>query len=1112
MEQSYIDSPAWRNALTLNERIAGLRGIPEQNGSDETRFDHKRAERRLERWRSQAPFVTESYFTQWLEAHQLAVESLLHLLGEPVASLHERHPGKPEWLAALEQAFSHPVFADLSGDPLSGILSYKEKDSERKSILVAIAPLIRQGLERFRQGVKTLQRSSSYVPFDADTVENLLLPHLAMLLVEKMSRTFVLEVNVARLQGVLQGDTPEARFHDFVNRLTKADVVLNILQEYPVMARQLVISIDHWVNYSLEVLRHLCDDWPALIAMLALENDPGKLSQIAAGAGDTHHEGRSVIIAHFSSGFKLVYKPHSLQVDIHFADLLSWLNRRGSDHPFRAAKVLDRETHGWTEFVHEQDCAGEEEIRRFYERIGGYLALLYVLEATDFHFENLIACGEHPILVDLESLFHARLDQAPIDQNPIAPAGRAWMNSVMRSGLLPQWLWANDDSDGVDMSGIGGESGQLTPDLVPTWEDVGTDAMRLVGKRMAMPASKNRPKLGDVEIDAMKYTDSIMTGFSSIYKLLMANREALLAEDGPIAAFADDPVRIILRATRSYALLLQASYHPDVQRDALERDRLFARLGSIIEKNPRMAQVIPAEKTDLELGDIPAFSSRPGSRDLWTSRNECIADFFDETSLDCVRRRLHELNEDDLARQLWIIQASMSAHAMEHVQELSRTNGADQQPAALSAKEIVPITGAGRSAAVESGQLLRAARAVADRLEWLAFRDQDEIGWLGVSLINERAWRLQPLGLDLYNGSGGIALFMAYLGALTGEERYTALAKMTLSSLLRQYERLKSVIKADDNIGAFSGLGGLIYVMTHAGMLLNEPAWFDQAEALVDAVSGSIDKDDMLDVIGGSAGCLLSLIGLYRAASKNSALAAAIQCGDHLIARAQPMARGIAWQTKMKATKPLTGLSHGASGMGLALMELAALTGEARFRKAAIDAIAYERSTFVPEMENWPDFRDHPTASSDKQANNKPPDPLITWCHGAPGIGLARLHSLRYFKDEETHNEINVALKTTLRMGFGQNHCLCHGDLGNLELLLQASQTFEDSQWRVYVDEITSRILDSISRHKWICGIPMGVETPGLMTGLAGIGYGLLRLAAPERVPPVLVLAPPILG
>jgi lantibiotic modifying enzyme len=39
--------------------------------------------------------------------------------------------------------------------------------------------------------------------------------------------------------------------------------------------------------------------------------------------------------------------------------------------------------------------------------------------------------------------------------------------------------------------------------------------------------------------------------------------------------------------------------------------------------------------------------------------------------------------------------------------------------------------------------------------------------------------------------------------------------------------------------------------------------------------------------------------------------------------------------------------------------------------------------------------------------------------------------------------------------------------------------------------------------------MPSGVHSPSLMTGVAGIGYGLLRLAAPEAVPSLLALRPP---
>jgi lantibiotic modifying enzyme len=40
----------------------------------------------------------------------------------------------------------------------------------------------------------------------------------------------------------------------------------------------------------------------------------------------------------------------------------------------------------------------------------------------------------------------------------------------------------------------------------------------------------------------------------------------------------------------------------------------------------------------------------------------------------------------------------------------------------------------------------------------------------------------------------------------------------------------------------------------------------------------------------------------------------------------------------------------------------------------------------------------------------------------------------------------------------------------------------------------------------------VAIDSPGLMNGLAGIGYALLRLAEPERVPSVLTLAPPVQG
>src|SRR4029077_7351245 len=102
---------------------------------------------------------------------------------------------------------------------------------------------------------------------------------------------------------------------------------------------------------------------------------------------------------------------------------------------------------------------------------------------------------------------------------------------------------------------------------------------------------------------------------------------------------------------------------------------------------------------------------------------------------------------------------------------------------------------------------------------------------------------------------------------------------------------------------------------------------------------------------------------------------------------------------------------------------------------------AYERSTFVAEEANWPDYRTRVKGDqSDSQF-------MVAWCHGAPGIGLARADSLEYMDDRETREEIRIALGKTVEADFGRNHCLCHGDLGNLDILLHAGQRGDESRW-----------------------------------------------------------------
>jgi type 2 lantibiotic biosynthesis protein LanM len=338
-----------------------------------------------------------------------------------------------------------------------------------------------------------------------------------------------------------------------------------------------------------------------------------------------------------------------------------------------------------------------------------------------------------------------------------------------------------------------------------------------------------------------------------------------------------------------------------------------------------------------------------------------------------------------------------------------------------------------------------------------------------------------------------VTLFLAWLGAITGSERYTALARLACAGMRRRIEDDRPFITW---IGGFVGWGGILYALTHLAALWSEPELLDEAERIVELLPPLVERDEQLDIIGGAAGCIGSLLSLYRQAPSNRTLAVAIQCGDRLVARAEPVASGVGWVNPLIAPVPLTGFAHGGAGMAWALMKLTALTGEERLRTTALAAIDFERSQYRPEARNWRDLRTRPEGDRDAFRS--------AWCHGAPGIGLARLSCLDILDNPDIRAEIDTALATTVITGFCRNRSLCHGDLGNLQFLLEAGHD--------QVSQISGMVLEIIRSEGWLCGTPLGVESPGLMTGLAGIGYGLLRLAEPARVPLVLTLAPPVSG
>jgi lantibiotic modifying enzyme len=179
------------------------------------------------------------------------------------------------------------------------------------------------------------------------------------------------------------------------------------------------------------------------------------------------------------------------------------------------------------------------------------------------------------------------------------------------------------------------------------------------------------------------------------------------------------------------------------------------------------------------------------------------------------------------------------------------------------------------------------------------------------------------------------------------------------------------------------------------------------------------------------------------------------------------------------------------------LLRLYAVTGDGALLAAAQEGIAYEDSLFVPEASNWLDLR------AEEQ-----PAFMTTWCHGAPGIGLARIAGLPMLTTPHVRQDIDAAIQTTQAFGVQGVDYLCCGSLGRADILLAASSRLSRPDLselaNTWAWQIVTRAEETgeFALHPLL---PKSVYCPGFFRGTAGIGYELLRIAHPDALPSVLL-------
>lgn len=981
----------------------------------------------------------------------LAPDALATLGAEPAEWL-GRRTARPPWAGFVERVLATPAH-QWPGPETPGVTREDRpgedssgRDGAANDGALVFLPVVRPLSRHCARELGTALADARPDVVAVDSVCAGLERRLAERLARGAARTLVWELDAERRAGRLRGAGSRERFADFLTRSASRTGLAGLATRYPVLARLWGQECLREVATADELLRRFRADRRRIVAELLDGVDPGPLVAVESALGDPHQGGRTTTLLRFADGSRVLAKPRSQAQQRLLGRLTGWLDDRLPGLGTRAPRCVAGEGYGWVEFVAHRPCRSAAELTRFYRRQGALTALLHAVDATDMHLENVVAAGDLPVPVDAETLLHPTVPE-PAIAGP-DPAAEALTTSVLRTCLLPQPLV---DEHGVrDISALGGRAGGGAG---VRWEDAGTDRMRLARGASRYAGSDNLPESADSPVFAGDFAAALLTGFRAAWDTIAAHRDTFLEPEGPLGEAARLPGRLIVRPSRLYATLLFESTHPRVLRDALARDAVFALLWADSAGDPLRAALVETEVADLWAGDVPVFFHRPAAADVWCSDGTRLPGLLAEPSLTAARRKLAGMDEVERHGQEWIISATL----------------ATTQPAAGPPFHRPASAGPGAPpVAPDPAPFLAAACGIADEIVGRAVHGAGRANWLGLELVDDRCWTVLPMGAGLGQGYPGVALFLAELGRLTGVGRYTDLAGRALGAL----PRLLASLLADPELaravgpGAFQGLGGICYATSRLATLLGDD--HGSLPAAVEALALVEHDVAAPGLTAGTAGALAAVAAVHHEHGLPQAGELADRLARTLSAALLPEAQDTHWHPVGH------GYAHGLAGTGRALLTRpataargAAALGEALTAAGTASATGWCRGVAGVLL-----------ASADVPAAGE-----------AAGAGFAR--SVRLLAEAPPTGDLSP----------------CHGELGVLEALAALAARGVPEAAAVHPRR-AGVALGSLQRHGHRCGTPGHLPTPGLLTGLSGIGYGLLRLALPRTVPSVLLLEP----
>lgn len=908
-----------------------------------------------------------------------------------------------------------------------------------------------------------------------DDLRNKIVRYMYQTCFQSAIRTLLLELSIARENHLLAGKNPAERFHYFEKEiLGDLNYFRKFHSEYQVLYSNLLNSVKCIMEYVTEILEHTSRYYPELNETFGCNQGIGKLKDIRLSAGDTHNNFRSVAILVFENT-EVVYKPHSLQSDQAFQNVLEYINQRAKKgHTLKTMKIVCGDGFGWTEYIGHRPCETMEDVSVFYQKAGMLLGILYLFNAGDFHFENMIADGNNPVLIDLETLFHCYIRNKTCENDPesgYVTACHYLNHSVFSIGILPTYMHFNtgEEQRTISFGGLSESVNQESPFSAYHIEDAGLDTMHFSKQGFEIEKSRNSPVHEGIDMLPQNYCKEIIEGFRWLYETVLKNKNEFTKL--VLDKFHYTRNRIVLKATMAYSQLLNIATHPDFQRDEVFARFLFSRIG-LIETS---RGCIDYEINTLMRRNVPIYYADFSGCDIINGNGDRYPNLLKYSPMEEFLMKMQMISKTDMERQCSFIRTSYYERNTEanHI-EINFSDAVGEK--------------------VEKKRYLQTAKNIGDYLiENRSFsgtnqKNRKDRFWIGCSLEKTEFedWTIGLVDFKMYDGASGIALFLLYLARISGEEKYLKYAYETIEPVICIME--DETYNYEHGVGSFCGISGYFYVIYKFATVNKDKRLLEllKKHIAVLAEFACDEENENLDLISGIGGAIAVLVRIEETTDdmgfKKIALNTALSCYD------------ILYQNTMDGNTlayiRYSGFAHGIAGIIPYLFTLYKASGKQDIYEYTMNLLKYERQQFQRighgSLEGW---------SGDAENEKIVPG----WCHGSCGFLLERLLLKQAgYEDQYIEKEIAFAVEHIKKDGIGTIPVYCHGDLGNLSILKMYAAMYEDKALLERCKDAFSRIFVDYLEPKWNSREAVYSKYSGLMVGQSGIGYACLEAIYPE--------------